>query len=32
MAGLDSIKRLRGDDLIAAYKERYGDKTWVLIS
>jgi hypothetical protein len=32
MAGLDSIKHLRGDDLIAAYKERYGDKTLLAFS
>ncbi|SHG90654.1 hypothetical protein [Bradyrhizobium erythrophlei] len=32
MAGLDSIKHLRGDDLIAEYKERYGDKTLIAFS
>jgi hypothetical protein len=32
MAGLDSIKHLCGDDLIAAYKERYGDKTLLAFS
>jgi tRNA(Ile)-lysidine synthase TilS/MesJ len=31
-AGLDSIKQLRGDNLIAAHKERYGDKTLLAFS
>ena len=32
MAGLDSIKHLRGDDLIADYKRRYGEKTLLAFS
>jgi len=32
VAGLDSIKHVRGDDLIAEYKERYGDKTLLAFS
>jgi hypothetical protein len=32
VAGLDSIKHLRGDDLIAEYKERFGDKTLIAFS
>jgi hypothetical protein len=32
MAGFDSIKQLHGDDLIAAHKERYGDKTLLAFS
>jgi hypothetical protein len=32
MAGLDSIKHPRGDDLIKAYRERYGDKTLLAFS
>jgi hypothetical protein len=32
MAGLDSINHLRGDDLIAEYKRRYGDKTLIAFS
>jgi hypothetical protein len=32
VAGLDDIKHQRDDDLIAAYKERYGDKTLLAFS
>lgn len=32
MAGLDSIPHARGDDLIAEYKERYGEKTLIAFS
>lgn len=32
MAGLDSIKHPRGDDLIKVYRERYGDKTLIAFS
>jgi hypothetical protein len=32
VSGLDDIKHPRGDDLIAAYKERYGDKTLLAFS
>jgi hypothetical protein len=32
VAGLDSIPHFRGDDLFAAYKERYGDRTLVAFS
>jgi hypothetical protein len=32
VAGLDSINHFRGGDLIAVYKERYGDKTLLAFS
>ncbi|WP_024517048.1 hypothetical protein [Bradyrhizobium sp. Tv2a-2] len=32
MSGLDAIKHPRGDDLIASYKERFGDKTLIAFS
>jgi hypothetical protein len=31
-SGLDSIPHLRGDELIAEYKRRYGDKTLLAFS
>jgi tRNA(Ile)-lysidine synthase TilS/MesJ len=32
MSGLDSIPHLRGNELIAEYKRRYGDKTLLAFS
>ena len=32
MAGLDSIKHPRGDDLLRSYRERYGEKTLLAFS
>src|ERR1700722_7290400 len=32
MSGLDSIKHPRGDELIAEYKRKYGDKTLIAFS